>query len=74
MEKKKKKVPIKSPEASAQSHYSIGEIRITDEHSHVQDLTEQLKIKFNTGKYAHNPSTVTLGQSNDPAGPLITNE
>ena len=52
----------------------IGEIRISDEHSHVLDLTEQLKIKFNTGKGAHNPSTVTLGQMMQDGRPLITNE
>lgn len=58
---------------SSMSKDVIGEIRISDEHSHVLDLTEQLKIKFNTGQGAHNPSTLTLGQMYD-GRPLITNE
>ena len=61
------------PKHSSMSKDVIGEIRISDEHSHVLDLTEQLKIKFNTGQGAHNPSTVTLGQMYD-GRPLITNE
>ena len=59
--------------SSSMSKDVIGEIRISDEHSHVLDLTEQLKIKFNSGQNANNPGTVTLGQMYD-GRPLITNE
>ena len=60
----------KSSLAASQMSNAVGEIRITDENGMMDHFNRQL----DAGKYAQNPSTITLGHSANISTPLISND